>query len=134
MHSMEFDVWPVRREGKLIPKWQVAPLRLRGILTVGEERDDVSHRLVRIARLQDSKGKDLLLPLRDVQLICIRPYHWSMTGYEHKPLDYTEGSVGYQQSWVLCPAECRDRDEAERTAREAARSARESAGAAEPPP
>ena len=117
---MEFDVRPVRREGKLIPRWQVGSLRVRGILSVQEERDAVCNRIVRVARLQDAKGADLLLPLKDVELVYLRHDHWTMTGYEHAPLDYTEGSVGYQQSWVLAPAEYRDREQANQAASDAA--------------
>ncbi len=80
----------------------------------------MSNRIVRVARLRDAKGEDLLPPLQDVELVCVRGDHWTMTGYEHKALDYTDDTVGFQQSWVLAPAEYRDRDQANQAASEAA--------------
>jgi hypothetical protein len=101
---MQFEVYRLRKEGKLLPhhlRWAGA---VRGDLYVKEEHDDELNRVIKMATIVDPTGhKVLLKPLHDVVLISVKPDWWTMTGWERLIEDTTGQTRAYQQSWILIP-------------------------------
>lgn len=112
IHTVEFDAWPYRRAGTLIPRWQRSTQVVRGYLVVDEVHDADLQRMVRVAHLFDHQRMDLLPPLHDVVLIACKPDHWTFTGYERQPSKAGVDQVCYQQSWMLTPASFTDAERA----------------------
>jgi hypothetical protein len=102
---MQFQVYRLRREGRLLPRHSMWTTKVVGHLCVDEIRDKELSRHVRFARLDLTPGVPLLgVPtLHNATLVSARPGWWTMTGWERveegsDPLPRT-----FQQSWVLIP-------------------------------
>lgn len=113
---MPFIAACLRREGRLLSKFQTERAWRRGELDVQEAFDKEAHRVVRVARFLEPDNPnptDVFPPLHDVQLVCIRRGGWwTMTGYE-RVLTVTgmpSQPVSFQQSWALEPVDPRKRD------------------------
>src|SRR5437879_5098952 len=106
MHSMEFEVMCARREGKLVPRWQLGSMpKHRGRLCVRDESIDDLRRLSRCAAIQ-GKGKTLL-KLWDAQLINTMFGTWVMTGFERIETDSGD-SRDFAQTWLMTPVDTLD--------------------------
>lgn len=100
---MQFRTHSVRKEGRIQPRHVAWTGQVTGELLVREARDDETGRTLRVARITDAGGQDLLPQLHDAVLIEALRGWWSMTGWERVP-DAAAGSLRtYQQSWVLIP-------------------------------
>ena len=101
---MQFEVFRLRKEGKLLPhhlRWSGV---VRGDLYVREEHDNELNRFIRKATMIDpSSHKALGRPQLDVMLISVKPDWWTMTGWERLTEDTTGDTRAYQQSWILIP-------------------------------
>jgi|KBSMisStaDraftv2_1062788.scaffolds.fasta_scaffold271741_3 hypothetical protein len=88
---MQFEVFRLRKEGKLLPhhlRWSGV---VRGDLYVREEHDNELNRFIRKATMIDpSSHKALGRPQLDVMLISVIE-------------DTTGDTRVYQQSWILIP-------------------------------
>ena len=102
---MKFAVYPVRKEGKLLPRHVLWSGEVRGDLYVSEVYDVELSRHTRMAVLKGEAGKSLLPALLDAVLVSAKPDWWTMTGWER--LDDTSGvgSKAWVQSWILIPAD-----------------------------
>lgn len=101
---MRFEVFPKRRDGKLLPKHVFWSGKVVGDLYVTEIRDAELGRHVRCATVKDG-AKELMLPLLDVVLVAAKPDWWVMTGWERKAEAVGQPGCAYQQSWVLIPVD-----------------------------
>ena len=101
---MLFDAARARRNGRLLTKGQRDREWVRGVLLIDEERDAELMRIVRVARLVEPvKRSDLLPPLRDVQVVAVRPGWWTLTGFERITEPPPGDTACYQQSWFMEP-------------------------------
>jgi len=110
---MEFDVYPVRFEGRLKPlhvRWAGV---VRGELYVIEERDAELSRTIRIASIVGKQPHERLLVLLDAVLVTAKPDWWTMTGWERIPEAHSAAMRACAQSWILIPAVVADRERAE---------------------
>lgn len=103
---MEFEVYRVRTEGKLLPRHVMWSTKVRGDLYVGEEYVTELKRAVRVATVKAGQGfacKGLIPPLFDIMLVSAKPDWWTMTGWERIPSDHMVEPRAFQQSWILIP-------------------------------
>jgi len=106
---MRFDVYPVRREGRLIPRHAMWAGRVRGDLFVIEVRDAELNRSVRVATIvANDPHRELLPPLLDATLVAVKPDWWTMTGWERSPEATDAQPRAYMQSWILIPSDIAD--------------------------
>jgi len=99
---MEFEVICARREGKVVPRWQLGSMpKHRGRLLMRDESIDDLRRLSRCATIQPSTGKKML-KLWDAQLIHTTYDTWVMTGFERVETDSGD-SRDYAQTWLMTP-------------------------------
>jgi hypothetical protein len=109
MYSMRFDVYPMRREGRLIPRHAMWAGRVRGDLFVIEVRDTELNRSVRVATIvANDPHRELLPPLLDATLVAVKPDWWTMTGWERSPQATHAHTRAYMQSWILIPSDIAD--------------------------
>lgn len=101
---MQFEVFPIRRAGKLLPRHVMWTGKVIGDLFVTEVRDPELQRHVRCAVVKD-RVCDLLPPLLDVVLVGAKPDWWTMTGWERSPDGIGQPTCAYQQSWILIPVD-----------------------------
>jgi hypothetical protein len=103
---MTFDFIATRlcADGVLKPPHQRWTGEQRGALFVSEKYDAEHSRSVRVARLLNSAGADLLPPLHDVQLISAKPDWWVLSGFERSAAEFSASTRSVAQSWVLIPA------------------------------
>lgn len=102
---MQFEVFPKRRAGMLLPKHVFWTGKVVGDLYVTEIRDAELGRHVRCAVVKDGQ-RELLLPLLDVVLVAAKPDWIVMTGWERAPDTMGQlNEMAYQQSWVLIPVD-----------------------------
>ena len=59
---MEFDVFPMRKDGRLLPRHVMWAGKVRGALFVLEERDVELHRSIRVAKIIRTAPHAQLLP------------------------------------------------------------------------
>ena len=101
---MEFEVIVVRREGKVIPRWQWAfGKRPRGHLIVEDVEDKALNRITRVARLMrtDSRDPPDPLPLYDATLVHASPAWIVITGFEQlDPMPGVTTPQDFAQSWI----------------------------------
>ena len=101
---MEVEVIIVRRDGKVIPRWQWAfGKRPRGHLIVEDIADKELNRTTRVARLQRTDKHDMPtpLPLYDVTLVHASPAWLVLTGFERiDPMPGVTPCQDLAQSWV----------------------------------
>lgn len=100
---MEFDVYPARRSGKLLPRHVMWAGQTRGWLFVIEEFDPELHRSVRIATIRDNAHQPIMPPLLDAVLLSAKPDWMTMTGWERGPDASGSSPIAFQQSWILVP-------------------------------
>lgn len=101
---MEFQAYPLRRDGKLLPHHLRWTGGVRGDLYVQERHDSELSRVVKVASLlEPSSRKELLKPLHDIVLLSVKPDWWTMTGWERVIEDTTGYTRALQQSWILVP-------------------------------
>lgn len=106
---MEVEVLIVRREGKVIPKWQQAfGQRPRGHLIIKDERDKELSRITRVARLHRTDAVSERVPdpppLYDAQIVHACASWLVLTGFERfDPMPGVTPRTDFAQSWV-----CRD--------------------------
>jgi hypothetical protein len=115
-HPVEFEATCARREGRLLSKAQRDRAWVRGLLVISEQRDSELHRIVRVARLLKTghiSPDDVLSPLRDAQVVEVRPDWWTITGFER--VECKGAGPGekacYQQSWFMVPVKQLRRDD-----------------------
>lgn len=101
---MQFEVYPVRRQGKLLPRHVMWSGKVVGDLFVTEVPDPELQRHVRRAAIRDGSG-ELLPPLLDVVLVAAKPDWWTMTGWERADDRVGQPTCAYQQSWILIPVD-----------------------------
>lgn len=106
---MLFAVYPVRKEGKLLPRHVLWAGELRGDLYVSEVYDEELSRHARVAVLKGEAGNALLPPLFDAVLVSAKPDWWTMTGWERVDDSRGAGSKACAQSWILVPADAAGR-------------------------
>lgn len=99
---MQFQVIRVRREGRVQPRHVMWAGQVVGELRVADQRDEETSRHVRVARVQDPAGRDLL-QLLDATLVSVHRGWWTMTGWERVDDSDVGGPRAYQQSWILIP-------------------------------
>lgn len=94
----------MRREGRVMMRFERSSRTWRGALVVREERHAELHRLTRVASIVGDDGLpvDGLPPLYDAVLLTAHRGHWSMTGFERVEQN-GGGHIDYAQSWVMCP-------------------------------
>jgi hypothetical protein len=93
-----------RDKGRLLSKFQRDRRWREGTLTIIEERDPELHRVLRVARLKQPDGTDVLPPLLDATIIAMTVDQWSITGFERLEEERVGGdAVCYQQSWLITP-------------------------------
>lgn len=97
-----FEVFVARREGVLVPRWQLWHNGVVGNFFLDEVRDPELSRAVRRARLVDSAGASLLPLLVDVTVLSAKPDLWTVTGFERIEAD-TGHSRAFAQSWLMVP-------------------------------
>jgi hypothetical protein len=104
---MRFNAYPMRRAGKLLPRFLMWTGEVTGDLYVSELRDIELNRAVRVATMRESPGGEPLLPpLLDAVLVAAKPDWWTLTGWERiEDGGGAPGAVAFQQSWVLIPVE-----------------------------
>jgi|GEM_PF-3155799 len=103
---MKFEVFRVRRDGRVMMRFERSAQTWRGHLVVREERHEELHRLTRVASLVGDDGLPVegLPPLYDAVLLSAHLGHWSMTGFER--IEQMGGRhIDYAQSWVMCPVD-----------------------------
>jgi len=106
---MQFDVYPLRREGRLIPHHARWAGGVRGDLFVKEDHDAELNRSVRIATVVASNPyHQLLPPLLDATLVAAKPDWWTMTGWERSAEPTGVQPRAYVQSWILIPSDIAD--------------------------
>jgi hypothetical protein len=100
----QFEVFRLRKEGKLLPhhlRWAGA---VRGDLYVKEKHDDELNRVTKMATIiEPASRKVLIKALHDVMLLSVKPDWWTMTGWERALEETTGQTRAYQQSWFLIP-------------------------------
>lgn len=99
-----FDVIRTRKNGVLVPRWQLGSLpRYRGRLIVDERHDVNLGRAVRQARLLDD-GRPIDDPpwLMDPVLLHANDSRLVLTGFERISDGIT--TTDYAQTWILEPA------------------------------
>ena len=102
---MQFEVYPRRRAGQLLPKHVMWSGKVVGDLFITEVLDPELGRHVRCALVKDGP-RDLLPPLLDAVLVAAKPDWWTMTGWERGPDALGQPSgCAYQQSWILIPVD-----------------------------
>ena len=96
---MHFAVSLMRFRGRPLPRDQLANRApLIGDLTIGEHRESVLGRHLRVARVAaaDARGDPLLLcELVEPSLIAMSPQAFTLAGYERA------GDRWYSQSWLV---------------------------------
>lgn len=106
---MRFAVYPVRKEGKLLPRHVMWTGEVRGDLYVSEVYDAELSRHTRMAVLKGETGKNLLPALLDAVLVSAKPDWWTMTGWERLDDASGAGSKAWAQSWILVPTDAAGR-------------------------
>lgn len=99
---MLWEVFAVRQEGALIPRWQRWRHPHVGTFHLAERHDLELARVVRCARLLSEQGTELLPPLFDATVVAAKPDLWSVTGFERIATD-TGGTKAFAQSWLMLP-------------------------------
>ena len=102
---MEFEAYPIRKEGRVMPRHVMWAGKVRGDLWVTEEYDQELKRHTRVAKLKGSTGQLLLPALIDAAVISAKPDWWTITGLERTGEDFGCGVRAYAQSWILIPAD-----------------------------
>lgn len=97
-----YDLWRIRRDGILIPRWQIHTQQpVRGHLVVGEQRVPDLGRFCIVARLLDCEDVPILM---DATLLSTQGDRLVLVGYER--IENNLGAlVDYAQTWLLsaCP-------------------------------
>ena len=105
---MEFEAYPIRKEGRVMPRHVMWAGKARGDLWITEEYDAELKRHTRVAMLKGPGGKVLLPPLVDAAVVSAKPDWWTMTGWERHTEDFGCGPKAFVQSWILIPADAAD--------------------------
>jgi len=98
---MKLAVVCLRCKGRRVPKWQLhRAMRVVGEMTITEQRDDVLHRISRVARVIDFQRRpmDLLPPLFDATLLWMSNDQLALTGFERD--DTTGTATDFAQTWL----------------------------------
>jgi len=98
---MRLAVVCLRCKGRRVPKWQLhRATRMVGEMTITEQRDDVLHRISRVARVIDFQRRpiDLLPPLFDATLLWMSNDQLAVTGFER--VDTTGDFTDFAQTWL----------------------------------
>lgn len=94
---MKFHVLLQRREGRMIPRWQMGAVHsIYGELTIADDKDAQLNRRTLTARLKDQNGKDLLPRLLDASVLYVNHNTMVISGFE---TSFDERS--YAQTWML---------------------------------
>lgn len=95
---MLYDLWRIRRDGILIPRWQIHTLQpVRGHLVVGHQHFPDLGRPCIVARLIDAKD---IPHLMDAVLLSTQGDRLVLAGYER--IENNLGAlVDYAQTWLL---------------------------------
>ncbi|WP_045227352.1 hypothetical protein [Methyloterricola oryzae] len=102
---MMFDVWRLREQGWLLPRFRscmVPPVR--AILHVREQRDQDLNRHIRVAELLDPRSRQSLpdFPnLLDVTLVALDETSTTLAGTERLNDPRADREYLYAQSWFL---------------------------------
>jgi hypothetical protein len=99
---MQWEVFVVRQEGVLVPRWRRWQVPHVGAFVLLESHDTELTRVVRQARLLSERGQDVLPPLFDATVVAAKPDLWSVTGFERIETD-SGGMTAFAQSWLMLP-------------------------------
>lgn len=102
---MLWEVFVVRREGVLIPRWQLWHNAHVGAFYLEETYDSELSRTVRQARLLDAGGRELLPRLTDANVLSAKPDLWTLTGFERLDNELVGTTRVFAQSWLMAPRE-----------------------------
>lgn len=95
---MLYDLWRIRRDGILIPRWQIQTLQpVRGRLAVGNMRIPDLGRPCIVARLMDGEAVPELM---DAVLLSTKGDRLILAGYE-RITNSVGALVDYAQTWML---------------------------------
>lgn len=97
-----WEVFVARREGVLVPRWQLWQAGKTGAFYLDEVRDTELFRTVRRARLVDPGGDALLPLLFDATVISAKPDLWTLTGFERVTGEGGQ-TRAFAQSWLMSP-------------------------------
>lgn len=98
-----WEVFVVRREGVLIPRWQLWHNARVGTFYLEEVHDRELSRTVRQARLLDAGGRELLPSLVDATVLSAKPDLWTLTGFERLENELAGITRVFAQSWLMAP-------------------------------
>jgi len=99
---MLWEVFVVRREGELVPRWRRWQNPHVGTFHLAESHDLELARVVRCARLLSAHSTELLPALFDATVVAAKPDLWSVTGFERIATD-AGGAKAFAQSWLMLP-------------------------------
>jgi hypothetical protein len=103
---MQFQVTPIRNQGKLCSRWQWSGRAVIGDLYVTEEKDEELSRTIRVANILDPKSfAPILPPLLDPVLIAVKPDWWTLSGWERQADGHSAKAQAFAQSWILIPVD-----------------------------
>ncbi|WP_045226888.1 hypothetical protein [Methyloterricola oryzae] len=102
---MMFDVWRMREQGWLLPRFRSCMIPpVRAILRLGEQRDHALNRHIRVAELFDPRTRQSLhdFPaLWDTTLVAVDEASMTLTGTERIHDPQADREYVYAQSWFL---------------------------------